>query len=236
MSKIFLSMPVADKPELKTINSLFSAILSSKHQVIIHSTENDSLISRIRNSHVSSFLDEYKQFDYFFSLDSDLEIVNCCLQNNIFDKLIAHDKDFVGGLYALKSQSEVKSSSFTMEGKNKIPKNIGLVRMKWLSTGCWCLKRQAIEKMANAYPELIYDGDGIMAQKKVYGLYIPFIKTLENGSKKYLSEDWAFADRWHSIGGEIYADTSIVLKHIGKYSYELWNEKVNLPPAGFDLT
>jgi len=235
MAKIFLSMPVADRPELQTMCSLFLSMVTSKHEVIIHSTENDSLISRIRNSHISTFWEDYKQCDYFFSLDSDLEIADVSKDNNIFDKLIDHDKEFVGALYALKNPTERKCSSFTIDGKNKIARNIGLIEMMWLSTGCWCLKRSAVEKMIKAYPELIYTGDGVMAGRRVYGLYVPFIKDLGRGIKKYLSEDWAFADRWKSIGGKIYADTSIVLKHIGKHSYELWDEKINLPKAGFNL-
>ena len=221
MANIFLSMPVADRPELKTMYSLFSSMVTSKHKVTLHSTENDSLISRVRNSHISTFLEDYKDHEYFFSLDSDLEIMNCQPKNNIFDKLIYHDKEFVGGLYALKSREEVKSSSFDINGNNKINLNSGLIEMQWLATGCWCLKRSAVEKMANSYPELVYDGDGGMAGKKIYGLYIPFIKNLDNGIKKYLSEDWAFADRWKQLGKKIYADTSIGLIHYGKYPYKL---------------
>ena len=63
--------------------------------------------------------------------------------------------------------------------------------------------------------------------------------------KKYLSEDWSFCQRWKAIGGKIYADTSIVLRHIGKIPYSLYNvhvstgenpiQKADTPPAGFDL-
>lgn len=51
--------------------------------------------------------------------------------------------------------------------------------------------------------------------------------------------------RWRDIGGKIYADTSIVLKHIGKHDFTMWDVEMvkkensppseNLPPAGFDL-
>jgi hypothetical protein len=228
MAKIFLSLPVAGRPELKTMYSLFSSMLTSKHEVKLYSTENDSLISRVRNTHVSVFLEEHKDYDYFFSLDSDLEIVNCQHSDNIFDKLINHNKDFVGGLYALKNHDEIKCSSFAINGSNKIQLDTGLIEMQWLSTGCWCLTRKMVEKMANAFPDLVYTGDGQMAGKKMYGLYVPFIKDLGNGVKKYLSEDWAFADRWKSLGGKIYADTSIKLIHYGKYPYKLWQEKIQL--------
>jgi hypothetical protein len=105
--------------------------------------------------------------------------------------------------------------------------------------------------MVEAYPELQYDGDDVMAGKKVYGLYIPMIYEMTENDfpetdknlpyKKYLSEDWSFCQRWRALGGKIYSDSSIVLKHIGKFSYTLYNveavptSQVSPPPPGFDL-
>jgi hypothetical protein len=223
MKKIFLSIPVSFRPELRMFFGIQRAIATSKHQIVLYATEGDSLISRARNNHISIFLEKYKDCDYFFSIDCDIEVENNKENDNIFDKLIDHDKDFVGGLYALKRQSEKRCASVRDDGSFAPPEfNSGLIKMKWLSSGCWCIKRSVIEKMANSYPELQYDGEGEMYGKKIYGLYIPFIKEIENKKNKYLSEDWAFIERWRSLGGEVYADTSIVLNHIGKYSYNLW--------------
>jgi len=253
MAKIFVSLPVLGKPELKMIKSFYQAVLSCKeHQIYLYTNENDSLISRVRNVHISTFLNDYPDYDYFVSIDSDLEIINAFSTNNIFDKLIEHDKDFVGGLYALKDPQETeKCSSVAKDRREKFDFNDGLVEMEWLSSGCWCIKREAVQKMANAYPELQYDGDDNMGGKKIYGLYIPYIIEMESGVKKYLSEDWAFSARWKALGGKIWADSSIALRHLGQYPYSLWkfdvvkkkkNEKQeprktknNLPPAGFDL-
>lgn len=222
--KIFLSMPVADKPELKCLFSLYQAIATCGYEVKIYATEGDSLISRVRNAHITVFYDEFKDFDYFISIDSDLEIINKNKNDNIFRKLISHNVDFVGGLYALKNyDDEPKTSSISMDGNNVISYNSGLAEMDWLSSGCWCLKRSAIKKMVDKYPELIYDGDGLMSHKKVYGFYMPFIQKLDNEKKKYLSEDWAFCERWKSLGEKIFADTTILLNHIGKFPYSLWN-------------
>ena len=104
--------------------------------------------------------------------------------------------------------------------------------------------------MIKGYPELIYNGDDNAAGKIVYGLYIPFIHEQEvvtkEGKKitfkKYLSEDWAMTQRWKAIGGKVFADTSIVLNHVGKFTYSLWNVElvkrpvIAPPPAGFDLS
>jgi len=238
MSKIFLSVPILGKPELKMMYSTYQAMLSCReHQVRIYFNENDSLISRVRNVHLSAFINDYPECEYFVSIDSDLEIVNAFSSNNLFTKLISHDKDFVGGLYALKqSQDKPICSSIPLSeeiSRHKIPFDKGLIEMRWLSSGCWCIKRSAIEKMVAAYPELTYIGDDNVAGKPIYGLCIPAIFEIENNGskfKKYLSEDWSACQRWRAIGGQIFADTSIALKHIGKTSYTLWDFEVVTEP------
>jgi len=273
MSYIFLSVPILDRPEFKMIFSMYQAIMSCKeHRVRLFVNENDSLISRVRNVHISMFLNEYKDCDYFVSLDSDLEIVNCYHTNNIFTKLLSHDKDFVGALYALKQPlGPPRTSSVPLDPtveRTNIPFDKGLLPIRWLSAGCWCLKRSAVEKMVQSYPELNYVGDDNVTGKPIHGLYNPEIFDIEDGStkmkfKKYLSEDWSFCQRFLDKGGEIFADTSIVLRHIGKIPYCLHNVEIQarkaneiapqskpevplatrqfmpsaqpLPPAGFDL-
>ena len=170
-----------------------------------------------------------------------------------------HNKEFVGGLYSLKREGVPISSSVPLDRDRAPAFNSGLKEMLWMSTGCWCLKRSAIMKMIEAYPELTYDGDDNMSGKKIYGLYIPMLKDLETDGikiKKYLSEDWSYVQRWRDIGGKVYSDTSIVLNHFGEKGYKLWNtevvvkkrveepniesneqniSKVGPPLAGFDL-
>jgi len=231
MAKIFVSVPVMNRPELRMINSLYVSIFHSQHQIQPYFNEQDSLISRARNIHLYKFLYEYPDCEYFMSIDSDLEILNCSIEDNIFDKLVGHDKDFVGGLYACKAEPII-SSSVPYEAKLPIF-NTGLMRMRWLSSGCWCIKRSAVEKLVKAYPELDYDGEAHLKGKKIHGLYIPFLYDVKKEDfpnievnlpfKKYLSEDWAFCSRWEKIGGEIYADTSIALLHTGKRDYNLFN-------------
>jgi hypothetical protein len=122
----------------------------------------------------------------------------------------------------------------------------GLKEVRWLSSGCWCLKRSGVEKMVKAYPDLTYYGDDNVVGKTIHGLYLPMIYDLEEDEdkkryKKLLSEDWSYCQRWLDIGGKIYADTSIALKHIGKVDYNVWDVEVisknkqSTPPAGFDL-
>jgi len=232
MARIFISIPILGKPEMRMMQSLYGACLSTKkHQVRLHFNENDSLISRVRNVHMSVFYHEFKECDYFMSIDSDIEILNAHPTNNIFDKLIEHDLDFVGGLYSIKKPGVIRCSSIPIPENRPMPFNSGLAEMRWLSSGCWCIKREAVEKMVNAYPELEYDGDDNVTNKKIHGLYIPILHDLKPEDhpgldrvyRKYLSEDWSFCERWRALGGQIWADTSIILKHIGKQDYNLYN-------------
>ncbi len=251
MANIFLSVPVLGKPELQMIYSMYQAILSSReHKVRVYFNENDSLISRVRNVHMSIFYYDFPEYDYFMSLDSDLEIVNAFLNNNIFNKLTSHNLDFVGGLYAVKKPGERRCSSITANGREPAFDS-GLVEMGWMSSGCWCIKRSAIKKMIEAYPELEYDGDDNASGRKIHGLYIPMIYDVKKNDfpgvklpcRKYLSEDWSWCQRWRDIGGKIYADTSLALRHIGKAHYTLWDVEVQKrdvsnirpPEPGFDL-
>lgn len=261
MANIFLSVPILGKPELNMMYTMYGAMQScGDHRVRVYFNENDSLISRVRNVHMSVFLNEYPECDYFMSFDSDLTILNHYGNNNIFSKLVAHDLDFVGGLYSIKKPGVKRCASIFMGGPQEVDFDSGLKEMRWLSSGCWCVKRSAAQKMADAYPELVYDGDDNAHGQKIHGLYIPFIydMTSENFPevdpdkpfKKYLSEDWAFCERWKRLGGKIYADTSIALEHIGKFPYKLWNIEAQVnsaqesvedpsnhlpPPPGYEL-
>jgi hypothetical protein len=256
MANIFLSVPILGKPELKMIYNMYQAILSCpKHRVRVYYNENDSLISRVRNVHLSAFYNDYPECDYYMSIDSDIEVVNAYVTNNIFDKLISHDLDFVGGLYSIKKPETLKikgtriCSSVMMSGTTP-DFNTGLQEVRWLSSGCWCIKRSVMTKMIEAYPELIYDGDDNASGKKIYGVCIPMIYEMKPSDfpdlkvpfKKYLSEDWSMCERWRKIGGKIFADTSIVLRHIGKIDYSIWDvevvktQKPNVPLPGFDLS
>lgn len=252
MAKIFLSVPVLGRPELKMMYTMYQAILSSKHEVRVYYNENDSLISRVRNVHISAFYNKYPDCDYFVSLDSDIQLINCVNGNNIFDKLVSHNVDFCGGLYAVKKPGPKRCSSICASGVVP-PYNSGLCEMTWLSSGCWCINRSVVAKMVEAYPELHYDGDDNAVGEKLYGLYIPMLYDLRENDfapdqdvklpfRKYLSEDWSFCQRWRQLGGKMYADTSILLQHIGKINYVVFDPEevhksieANPPPAGHDL-
>jgi hypothetical protein len=131
--------------------------------------------------------------------------------------MINNNKDFTGGLYSIKVPGSFTPASVPFDCKSELAFNIGLIKMKWLSSGCWFIKRNVIEKLYEHYKDLMSDGETKHEGKVICNICNPYILKLESGFRKLLSEDWALCQRWLDIGGEIFADTTIILNHIGSY-------------------
>lgn len=229
MAKIFLSMPILDRPEMDCINSMISASHESKHDVHLNTMQNNAVISYVRNHDISLFINRFEEYDYFATLDSDLIVNNWRKGDNYFDKLVDHDEDFVGALYSKKEEGNILQG-LPLYVKDLEPKHdTGLINMRWMAGGAWLIKRSAIMKLHRAYPGLTCTGDRCTNGLPMYALNTPGVFDVgkdENGVEitKFLGDDWSMCERFNLIGGSIYADTSIRLGHVGKKIYNLWEE------------
>jgi len=187
---------------------------------------NESLITRARNDLAFSFLQTPATHLMFIDADINFDA------EDVF-KLISHNKDVMTGAYPTKmidwnnmANSKDKSlaglqrsSVFYSSGfNNKVDKD-GLLEVSYGATGFMLIKREVIEKMIKHYPETAYTpevyDDPSQAGMQKYALFDTMIY---NG--KYLSEDYTFCHRWQQMGGKIYIDPSIVLDHVGTYTFK----------------
>lgn len=224
MAKIFVSVCIADKPEWQFAASLYNACATSVHDVNPFTEEKCSGLTYLRNKHVSLFLQKFTDCDYYASLDADLVIYECRKGKNIFDMLVADDRDFVGGVYAKRLDNPRDGQRWASLPKGEVVKGQRLIEMEWLAGGCWLVKRSAMEKLRDAHPELVYDleEEGIQHGS---ALFNPYIYEYETGYRKLLSEDWALTQRWKDLGGKLWADTRLRLGHIGCKEFKLWEKK-----------
>ena len=84
------------------------------------------------------------------------------------------------------------------------------------------IARRVFERMARAYPELRYTPDGVAGANDVersWPHYRFFDTLAEPGNGRYLSEDFAFCERWRAIGGDIAVDLRSTLLHEGSHVY-----------------
>ncbi|NMC87794.1 MAG: hypothetical protein GYA69_05120 [Candidatus Moranbacteria bacterium] len=102
-------------------------------------------------------------------------------------------------------------------------------------TGFMLIRRSVFEKMAKAYPELLYTPDYDLKNENFDknrddGVYAFFdtriekdetsIKKREKGIQRYLSEDYSFCHLWRKIGGKVWVAPWIRLQHSGTYHFK----------------
>lgn len=188
-----------------------------KMQLTIEPNVGDSLICRSRQDMTYKFLQT--DCTHFMQLDDDIE-----LQSNAILKLVKADKPIVGGVYRLKTmEKEVKEldemtkTGYQLALRAITPFSISgdsedLVKIRYLSTGCFLQKREVVEKMWDNYSELTYYHNTTTKERRA--LYMPMVY-----KEEYLSEDWAYCQRAMDIGYDVWLHTGVYCGHWGIYNY-----------------
>jgi hypothetical protein len=172
---------------------------------------NESLISRGRNSLVAKMMESSLKPTHLIFIDVDISF-----DETSIIKLLLADKDVVGGLYPKKTLP----ISYVVNGIENAKREKNLLQVKHIGTGFMCIKRQVIEKMFKKYKKLKYKTNiGLGEQYDPY-TYALFDTCVDKETNDYLSEDYTFCKRWIEMGGEIWAETSIVLHHSGHYTFK----------------
>lgn len=196
---------------------------------------NDSLITRSRNKILSAFLDRVQATHLFF-VDADISF-----EPEAVKRLIDFDQDVVAGMYPIKSidwgrlqarikpgmtESELRESGLNFVGlplpKSEREERDGFVTGTYAGTGFMMIKRGALERMIAAYPETKFEVSHMYPRvaKQSPNQYALFDCMIDKKTNIYLSEDFAFCERWRALGGKIWLDTQSRLTHTGVASYE----------------
>jgi hypothetical protein len=200
----------------------------------IQTISNESLISRARNTLSSMFLSDPEATHLMF-IDADIGFD----PNDVF-KLVLRDKDVVAGTYPKKSINwesvktsassgasieEIKRSALTYTyGKRNPDQTLTteavldrtkLVEADAIGTGFVMIKRGVFETIQEAIPDEWHINEH--TNEKVYEFFSTGIDKINRIS---VGEDWLFSYQWKALGGEIWVDGSINLKHIGTHVFE----------------
>lgn len=201
---------------------------------------NESLVTRARNVLVAYFLQS--NYTRLLFIDADIEF-----QVEDVLKLIAHNKEVCVGAYPKKGVNwqRIKESITSKSGQdisdrdiaaagsdyainfkfiNRDAKQIaienGVIKLHDGATGFMMIKREAIDKMIAAYPELKYNND-LNTPPDLQDFFYAFFDTMiDPKDRRYLSEDYTFSRRWQDIGGDIWLDPTISLNHFGSFNFQ----------------
>jgi len=198
------------------------------YQMMLDTTENESLVHRARNIAVARFYQKTEATHFLF-IDADIHF-----DPDSVMRLIKSGHDVAVAAYPKKcvmwdqAEAEVKkggkkdlarvSASLVMNFKYAQTQiRDGFAEVLDGPTGFMLIKRNVFTKMFAKYPELDCVNDH---QNKDLDEYCAvFDCMIDPVSRRYLSEDYAFCRRWQQMGGQIFADCMTVLGHVGNLRF-----------------
>jgi hypothetical protein len=170
---------------------------------------NESLISRARNTLTAKFLHN-KESTHLMFIDADIGWEPWHLL-----VMLNRDVDVIGGLYPMKSLPVkwcVNGFDGAEEGAD------GLQEVSKTGTGFMLIKRAVFEKL-NAHPATKPFANDIGLPPELN----PYMKTYFDTAvreNRYYSEDWTFCENYRDLGGKIWVDKRVLLKHTGTYVFD----------------
>ena len=109
------------------------------------------------------------------------------------------------------------------EGKASVELSIdrdGFMEVREAPTGFMCIKRQVLDRLIEAYPDMRYVPDWPKGTYPEGGVHYRFFDVMvDPESRRYLSEDYGFCRIWEAIGGKIFVDANSDLSHQGERLY-----------------
>jgi hypothetical protein len=169
---------------------------------------NESLISRARNTLTAKFLNS-KDSTHLMFVDADIGFEPWHLL-----VLLNRQVDVIGGLYPMKSMP----IKWCVNGFDGAEEGVdGLQEVSKTGTGFLLIKRGVFDQL-NAHPATKPFINDIGLPEELN----PYMKTYFDTAvreNRYYSEDWTFCENWRDLGGRIWVDKRVLLKHTGTYTF-----------------
>jgi hypothetical protein len=176
-------------------------------QFSIDTIKYDALIPRARNNLVARFMTNPHATHLMF-IDSDM-----VFESEYIVRMLIARKDVVAAAYPIKDLP-VKYEFDPLENPDV---ETDLVEVSEVSTGFLLIKKEVIQKLIDAHPELKYNNMALVkeAQPYTYALFDTSIDVMNN----YLTEYQTFSRRWRDLGGKLYVDVGLKVDHIGQVAF-----------------
>jgi hypothetical protein len=232
MVKLFLSTPCYGGQCLEkyatSVIKLQIELIKHGIQLMLDTTENESLVHRARNVAVGRFMQK-TDADVFMFIDADVEFTA-----DAVIRLVKSEHDVSVAVYPKKvvmwdqvknaiekgderNMAMLSSSLVANIGAAKRSVENGFVELLDGPTGFMAIKRRAFEKLEEKFPELNCKNDH---QNRDFDEYCAvFDCMIDPESRRYLSEDYAFCRRWQQCDGKIFADINTTLGHVGNLPF-----------------
>lgn len=190
--KICLAIPCVGTVRIETLLSVVAILNSTPHDIYVAWREG-AYIEQNRTSLIKTGIAQGCEKLLF--LDSDIMV-----EGNVINKLLAHNKPFIGANYNHRSLPLRSNVKFTNEAGEfiavpELPKE--LFKCAGVPTGCMLIDLQAVQTIPHPWFDLTYFEDGSLN----------------------IGEDIYFCQKLIEHGYEIWCDPTIQIGHIGTFVY-----------------
>jgi uncharacterized protein (DUF983 family) len=175
----------------------------------VETMTNESLISRARNTLTAKFLSTPVSTHLMF-IDADIGWEPWHLL-----VMLNRNVDVIGGLYPMKSLP-VKWCVNGIPGQEEGTDN--LVEVTKTGTGFMLIKREVFEKL-DQHPAVRHFNNDIGLPQELNQHMKTYFDTAVR-ENRYYSEDWTFCENWRDLGGKVYVDNRVLLRHVGTYVFD----------------
>jgi hypothetical protein len=175
----------------------------------VETMTNESLISRARNTLTAKFLATEGSTHLMF-VDADIGWEPWHLL-----VMLDAQKDVIGGLYPMKSMP-IKWCVNGIPGQENVEGN--LIEVSKTGTGFMLIKREVFEKL-NGHPATKPFANDIGLDPSLNQYMKTYFDTAVREGR-YYSEDWTFCENWRDLGGQVWVDKRVLLRHTGTYVFD----------------
>ncbi len=231
--KLFLSTPcyggLCLAKYMQSLIKLQIRLIREGIQLVIDTTENESLVQRARNVSLGRFMQK-TDCDFFMFIDADVEFdpdaVVRLIRSGLDVSVACYPKKVVMWEQAKKAVEADDDRDMAMLSSSLVV-NIGASRRDVVNgfvevldgpTGFMMIRREALQRMHEHYKETLTCKND--HQNRDFEEYCAlFDCMIDPDTHRYLSEDYAFCRRWQQMGGKIFADCNTTLGHVGNLPF-----------------
>jgi hypothetical protein len=215
MAKIFCFIPAFGKmisaATFETSHHLAMSLITKGHHFNV-GTYSWPDIEQMRNIVLGFWYDVMPDSDYLLFVDSDMGF-----EPQVVLDMLAFGEPIVGAVYPKRTYP----IEWCVSGLDPAVREIRgeFYEVEGLGGGCLLIRRDAITKMIDAYPELIGDYMALpdmqaMGAKRT----LRFFDKIQT-EKGPVSEDISFCRRWRSIGGKVWGACGHEITHVGQHPF-----------------
>ena len=238
MAKLFVSTPMYGGQCFglyhQSLIQLNNLLKTTGSECVMSLMMNESLITRARNALTHNFLKT--DCTHLMFIDADIRF-----NPGDIPPMVDANKDIICGIYPKKEinwqsvkdavdrgvpvdQLKHHTGSFVVnlvEYSPTVTVPINQPVEIWNGgTGFMLIKREVFEQLADKVPSYINDVTDLSGSIKNDEIKEYFATSIEEGTRRLLSEDYHFCNIWRKAGGKVWAAPWAQLSHIGTYAFD----------------